>query len=139
MNEKEQNEAIDYVGLYMKKYGRIVFPPGKKLNQVRSIKVGDCEFDKSIGSTGHTVCGPAPPQPCHFISFGINDDPSWDREIASAWNCRGYAGDPTVQHPSKIHDLVTFHNVAATTLQDNEERLIDKGGEGSGGRRPSPN
>jgi hypothetical protein len=87
-----------------------------------------CVLDKKIGSTGHKLCGPIPEQPCNFISFGINDDPSFDREMANHWKCRGFAGDPTVQHPSKLHEKVTFHNIGASMLQDNEERVIDKGG-----------
>ena len=79
---------------------------------------------------GHTLCGPPPGPPCHFLSFGINDDPSWDIEVANRWGCRGFAGDPTVSLPSKIHPNVTFHNIGATVLQDNEERLNDKGGAG---------
>ena len=39
------------------------------------------------------------------------------------------SGDPTVDHPSKLHPKVTFHNVGASMLVDNEERLINKGGE----------
>lgn len=64
----------------------------------------------------------------YFISFGINDDPSFDI-ILGKWGCRGFAGDPTVDHPSKLHPNVTFHNIAATMLQDNEERVINKGGD----------
>lgn len=127
---EEQNEAIKLAGTYLRKYGSIVKPEGAKLPKLTSVKHGNCVFDDTIGSTGHTTCGPAPTEkPCYFISFGINDDPSYDRELADAWGCRGFAGDPTVDHPSKLHPLVTFHNVAATTLQDNEERLINKGGE----------
>ena len=55
------------------------------------------------------------------------DDPSFDKDIGS-WGCRGFAGDPTVQHPSKLHENVTFHNIGATMLQNNEERNINKGG-----------
>ena len=130
MSKVEQDDATEMVGGFVKKYGNIIYPSGKRLKEVRSVKLGDCEFDAKIGSTGHTLCGPPPPQPCFFFSFGINDDPSWDREVASTWNCRGFAADPTVTHPSKIHELVTFHSIAATTLQDNEERLNNKGGEG---------
>mmetsp|Transcript_7500 Transcript_7500/g.11159 ORF Transcript_7500/g.11159 Transcript_7500/m.11159 type:complete len:385 (-) Transcript_7500:287-1441(-) len=130
MNESEQEQAMELVGKTMTKYAKIIFPKDKKLNQVRSVKQGECIFDEVIGSSGHTVCGPAPPTPCTFISFGINDDPSWDREVADVWGCRGFAGDPTVHLPSKIHDNVTFHNIGAVTLQDNEERLVNKGGEG---------
>eukprot|EP00928_Gymnodinium_smaydae_P086973 TRINITY_DN7134_c0_g1_i1.p1 TRINITY_DN7134_c0_g1~~TRINITY_DN7134_c0_g1_i1.p1 ORF type:complete len:352 (-),score=53.72 TRINITY_DN7134_c0_g1_i1:215-1270(-) len=128
MSSEERERAMEKVGSYIEKYGKLIKPDGIGLNKLRSVKHGGCEFDKNISSTGHTICGPPPRKPCFFISFGINDDPSFDREVAKTWGCRGFAGDPTVQHPSKLHELVTFHNVAATTLQDNEERLINKGG-----------
>lgn len=128
MTPMEQESALDFVGKFMRKYAAIIKPEGVDLQKLSSVKQGTCEFDKGIGSTGHTICGPKPEGPCHFISFGINDDPSWDREMATQWGCRGYAGDPTVHHPSKLHDKVTFHNIGATVLQDNEERLINKGG-----------
>ena len=48
--------------------------------------------------------------------------------LAEKWQCRGFAGDPTVPHPSKLHPLVTFHNVGASMLAANEERLNGKGG-----------
>lgn len=127
MSATEQDAAIEFVGEYMKKYANIINPPNKSNNNV---KQGNCEFDAVIGSHGHTLCGPGPKLPCNFISFGINDDPQWDREVANHWGCRGYAADPTVEHPSKIHPNVTFHNVGATMLMDNEERLINKGGVG---------
>lgn len=123
MSETEQSESMDAVGVYLTKYAAMMMGSSQK-----SKKQGDCVFDKEIGSTGHTLCGPAPPQPCTFFSFGINDDPSWDREVADIWKCRGFAADPTVSHPSKLHDNVTFHNIGATMLQDNEEREINKGG-----------
>eukprot|EP00559_Dactyliosolen_fragilissimus_P007815 CAMPEP_0184864156 /NCGR_PEP_ID=MMETSP0580-20130426/14038_1 /TAXON_ID=1118495 /ORGANISM="Dactyliosolen fragilissimus" /LENGTH=270 /DNA_ID=CAMNT_0027362839 /DNA_START=253 /DNA_END=1065 /DNA_ORIENTATION=+ len=128
MTEKEQEKAIDEVGAYIRKYGKIIYDENKGLGEQQSVKVGSCTFDEEIGSTGHTICGPAPPQPCNFFSFGINDDPSWDREVANTWGCRGFAGDPTVGLPSKLHDNVTFHNIGATMLQNNEERIINKGG-----------
>jgi len=127
MSKEEQDKAMDVVGSYMNKYGKIIKPELPR-NRLKSIKQGTCVFDEKIGSTGHTLCGPAPAKPCFFVSFGINDDPSWDREVADIWGCRGFAGDPTVHHQSKIHPNVTFHNIGATVLQDNEERLIDKGG-----------
>ena len=130
MQPLERENAMEEVGQYMRKYGEIINPADKSRHQLNSLKQGQCVFDEVIGSSGHTLCGPPPPQPCTFFSFGINDDPSWDREVATQWKCRGFAADPTVHHPSKIHDAVTFHNIAATTLQDNEERLNNKGGEG---------
>ena len=128
MLEEEQEKAMEFAGEYIKKYANIIKPKGKGLNQLRSVKHGECAFDKEIGSTGHTICGPKPPTPCYFISFGINDDPSQDKEVVNQWGCCGFAGDPTVHLPSKIHDNVTFYNIGATMLQENEERLANKGG-----------
>ncbi len=127
MNEKEQADALDFVGGYMTKYGALIAPEGAKRKDIKDLKHGTCEFDPDVGKNGHTLCGPKLTPPCSFISFGINDDPSFDRDIGD-WGCRGFAGDPTVPHPSKLHPNVTFHNVGATMLQDNEERLINKGG-----------
>lgn len=128
MSSEEQEAAMEEAGRYITKYGSMIAPAGVSRQEWKNRKHGKCVFDKVIGSTGHTLCGPKPKEPCHFISFGINDDPSFDREVANEWGCRGYAGDPTVQHKSKLHDKVTFHNVAATMLQNNEERLTNKGG-----------
>ena len=128
LNEQEQADALDFVGEYMKKYGALITTPGEgKGGSVQNLKHGTCEFDPEIGKNGHTLCGPRPTPPCSFISFGINDDPSFDEHIGQ-WGCRGFASDPTVHHPSKLHPNVTFHNIGATMLQNNEERLIDKGG-----------
>ena len=126
MSTLEQKEAMKEAGSYIKKYGGLIMKAGRNNKSVRH---GTCDLDKNIGSTGHKLCLPNPiPDPCTFISFGINDDPSYDRELATYWKCRGFAADPTVHHPSKLHDLVTFHNIGATILMNNEEREIDKGG-----------
>lgn len=128
MNSKQQDEAMEFVKKTMTKYGKLITPDGKTLEEWGNLKHGTCEFDKNIGKTGHTVCASKPKLPCSFISFGINDDYSFDTSVANAWGCRGFASDPTVHHPSKLHPNVTFHNIGATMLQDNEERLNDKGG-----------
>eukprot|EP00537_Pseudo-nitzschia_pungens_P015221 CAMPEP_0172409670 /NCGR_PEP_ID=MMETSP1061-20121228/76480_1 /TAXON_ID=37318 /ORGANISM="Pseudo-nitzschia pungens, Strain cf. pungens" /LENGTH=375 /DNA_ID=CAMNT_0013145831 /DNA_START=314 /DNA_END=1441 /DNA_ORIENTATION=- len=123
MNPSEQDEAIKKVGAYMTKYGKLIEPhPGRR----ETIKHGKCELVEF--DNGHALCGPPPPKGCSFFSFGINDDPSFDQKLAETWGCRGFAGDPSVHHPSKLHPKVTFHNVGASMLQDNEERLINKGG-----------
>lgn len=127
MNSREQEEALKDSQKIMKKYGELIAPSDKDRGKWKNIKHGSCVFDKDVGKNGHTLCGPKPSPPCSFISFGINDDPSFDKDIGS-WGCRGFAGDPTVQHPSKLHENVTFHNIGATMLQNNEERNIDKGG-----------
>lgn len=124
MNPVEQDQAIETVGTkYMAKYGKMIRPNPQKRQK---LKLGDCELVEF--SSGHALCGPKPPEGCSFFSFGINDDPSFDVKLADIWNCRGFAGDPTVPHPSKLHPLVTFHNVGASMLVANEERLADKGG-----------
>lgn len=46
--------------------------------------------------------------PCNFISFGISRDYSFDTDMAEKRQCRGFAADPTVDHGSKLHDLVSF-------------------------------
>lgn len=127
MNSQEQEEALKDSQKIMKKYGELIAPSDKGRHKWKSIKHGSCVFDKDVGKNGHTLCGPKPSPPCSFISFGINDDPSFDIDIGS-WGCRGFAGDPTVHHPSKLHENVTFHNIGATMLQNNEERNINKGG-----------
>jgi hypothetical protein len=128
MNESEQEEALDLVGVYLGKYGKLIMTPAEGDRQIQNSKRGSCEFQMFGGQTGHALCLPKPEKKCTFFSFGINDDPSFDIELATLWNCRGFAGDPTVEHNSKLHPLVTFHNFGATTLSDNEEREINKGG-----------
>jgi hypothetical protein len=125
MYPAEQDAALDKVGVYLTKYGKLL---GKRKNSNKiTIKQGDCELIEF--ATGHALCGPKPENDCTFFSFGINDDPSFDQALAEKWNCRGFAGDPTVHHPSKLHPLVTFHNIGASMISDNEERLINKGGQ----------
>ena len=83
---------------------------------------------KSVRKDGHVLCGPKLAPPCTFVIFSVNHDYSFESEVAN-WGCRGFADNPTVRHPSELHPNVTFHNIGATMLQDNEERLINKGGE----------
>lgn len=123
MDPSEQELALDKVGVYLKKYGALI---GNRTVVKNTVKThGTCEMVSF--ASGHALCGPAPPD-CTFFSFGINDDPSFDKKLGEDWNCRGFAGDPTVPHPSKLHPRVTFHNIGASMISDNEERLINKGG-----------
>ncbi|KAL7558672.1 hypothetical protein ACA910_010045 [Epithemia clementina (nom. ined.)] len=126
MNEEGQKGALDRVAVYIRKYGNLITDNQKRKKGM--IVHGRCPA--VLIGTGHKLCGPPPPKDsgCVFFSFGINDDPSFDQQLAELWDCRGFAGDPTVQHPSKLHDKVTFHNMGATILSDNEERQINKGG-----------
>lgn len=61
----------------------------------------------------HTLCDVRPAQPCVFYSFGISRDYSFDADVANQWGCQGFAADPTVIHPAKIHANVTFHSIGA--------------------------
>lgn len=122
MNNEQRKAALKEVGSYMNKYGKLIMSKGER----GKIKHGDCVLKKF--KNGHSLCGPPPEGACNFISFGINDDPSFDVSLAEEWGCRGFAGDPTVHHPSKLHPKVTFHNVGASLISDNEERVIDKCG-----------
>uniref|UniRef100_A0A7S2YDD7 Methyltransferase domain-containing protein n=1 Tax=Entomoneis paludosa TaxID=265537 RepID=A0A7S2YDD7_9STRA len=119
MNESEGDIAFARAGTYLTKYGKLISDKKTKTH-------GTCP---AVKFGGHMLCGPPPePDNCVFFSFGINDDPSLDQELAETWKCRGFAGDPTVHHPSKLHPKVSFHNIGASTLSANEERLINKGG-----------
>jgi hypothetical protein len=89
MSPNEQDKALDEVGKYLRKYGKLIMPDEKR----QTIKHGKCELVEF--SSGHALCGPPPPDQCTFFSFGINDDPSFDKTLAEKWNCRGFAGDPT--------------------------------------------
>jgi hypothetical protein len=61
----------------------------------------------------HTLCDYKPAQPCQFYSFGISNDYSFDTDLARKWGCHGFAADPTITHPSKLHPNVTFHSIGA--------------------------
>jgi hypothetical protein len=125
MTSEQQDASLEKVGEYLTKYGNLIYPNRRR----GKIKHGKCEFEEF--KNGHALCGPRPETQnnCTFFSFGINDDPTFDVQLAETWKCRGFAGDPTVEHRSKLHPRVTFHNVGATMLQANEERKINKGGD----------
>jgi hypothetical protein len=127
MSSNQQDEAYQEVLQYINKYGKLLRKNAKRKRFWKgNIQHGDCEI-KDFG--GHKLCLPAPdPSTCVFLSFGINDNYSFDSMIATEWGCRGFAGDPTVQLPSHLHPKVTFHNLGATTLFANDEREKNKGG-----------
>lgn len=65
----------------------------------------------------HELCTlPRPSAPCFFYSFGIGNDYSFDVDLANTTGCLGYAADPNMQHPSKLHPRVFFSQMAATSL-----------------------
>jgi hypothetical protein len=80
-----------------------------------SERCGARPFGSSYGK--HELCAdPMPTAPCSFYSFGISTDYSFDSEFANATGCTGFAADPTVTHPSKLHPLVYFSQMAASLL-----------------------
>ena len=125
MTVVQQEEALKEVMPYIEKYGKLLRNGHKWQGDT---KHGSCSLHKFGVGNGHQLCDPPPdPKNCNFFSFGINNDPSFDREIATEWGCRGFAGDPTVNLDSRLHPKVTFHNLGATMLMKNEEQINDKG------------
>jgi hypothetical protein len=53
--------------------------------------------------------------PCHFISFGIEQDYSFDAQLSKQYNCSGIALDPTVNHPHQLLPGVKFLKVGANS------------------------
>ena len=85
-------------------------------------------FDMGIGYGGHSLCAdlkPRDPHKCIFYSYGIQHDYSFDTMMADEWGCKGVALDPSVTHPSKLHPKVTFHNIAARTMDAAEDAQWD--------------
>lgn len=55
----------------------------------------------------------AHPAPCHFISFGISGDYSFDKAMYEKFQCTGLALDPTVTYPRNLTTGVTFLKAGA--------------------------
>lgn len=72
-----------------------------------------CDTDKFQGDD----------EACHFLSFGIQRDYSFDTQLADRWQCQGIAADPTVDYPSQLYEGVEFHKIGAATLI--EESFMD--------------
>ena len=105
MTKEEQDASTLRLKPYVEKYGQLYMKGHQEGRKIH--KHGRCDLVtlKDKTSAGHGLCGPPPPKPCNFFSFGINDDPSFDVTLAEQWGCRGFAADPTVDHPSKLHPL----------------------------------
>eukprot|EP00548_Thalassiothrix_antarctica_P001697 CAMPEP_0194138098 /NCGR_PEP_ID=MMETSP0152-20130528/7947_1 /TAXON_ID=1049557 /ORGANISM="Thalassiothrix antarctica, Strain L6-D1" /LENGTH=310 /DNA_ID=CAMNT_0038835431 /DNA_START=134 /DNA_END=1066 /DNA_ORIENTATION=- len=128
MSPSEQDVALEEVFARAKPYGTML---GKKVHwksEVSQTFHQNCTDGKRptmFGEGGeHMACGPKP-DPCKFISFGIRDDPSFDIQFSESWNCRGFAGDPSITHPSKLSPAVTFHNIGLKLLRPNIEQKRD--------------
>eukprot|EP00980_Cylindrotheca_fusiformis_P005367 scaffold1142_cov66-Cylindrotheca_fusiformis.AAC.3 len=122
MSNTEQDVALEKAFARAAPYGKMLGRSENKFhNQCR-----DGNKPLLFGKGGeHMVCGPKPTEGCKFFSFGIRDDPSFDIHLGKTWNCRGFAGDPSITHPSKLSPAVTFHNVGLTMLRSNVEQRRD--------------
>ncbi|KAL7529976.1 hypothetical protein ACHAXR_003254 [Thalassiosira sp. AJA248-18] len=123
MNPSEQEEKLEQAYARAAPYGKML---GSKPAFHNLCSDGNEPLKFGDGD-GHMVCGPPPntTEECKFFSFGIRDDPSWDKHLGEAWNCRGFAGDPSIVHPSKLHPAVTFHNIGLKMLRSNAEQRKD--------------
>lgn len=71
------------------------------------------EFGSGWGM--HYLCDHDIRDKCHFLSFGINSDYSFDESLARDKNCSGIALDPTVDHPMKLTEGVIFLKAGANS------------------------
>ena len=121
MTPSKQDVALEKAFTRAKPYGKML---GRDVSKFHN-HWKDGNKPLLLGKGGeHMVCGPKPDVAagCKFFSFGIRDDPSWDIHMGETWNCRGFAGDPSIVHPSKLHPAVTFHNVGLKMLRTNFEQ-----------------
>jgi len=82
--------------------------------QLQKTVTSSCKLSRFGSEWGHhTLCDYKPAKSCQFYSFGISNDYSFDTDLAQKWGCQGFAADPTVIHPSKLHPNVTFHSIGA--------------------------
>lgn len=125
--DAEKKAALERVLKQVEHLGTLMAEKGKKtrtsLFNRNYVKESHCDLIQfGTGYGKHTICN-HPPQSnsgCNFVSFGIAKDYSFDTQIANDWRCAGFASDPTVIHPSKIHDRVTFHNFGASSMRDGQ-------------------
>ena len=69
----------------------------------------------------HHLCNTVPDN-CTFYSFGISEDYSFDIHLAENYSCQGFAADPTITHPSKLHSNITFHQIGAKMLRAEQDQ-----------------
>lgn len=66
---------------------------------------------------GHKLCPLFPYEhfPCHFLSFGLEKDYSFDEVLYNRCNCSGEAYDPTVTLPEQLFPKVRFIKAGANS------------------------
>lgn len=124
LSRQERRQAMSEVMPYLETFVAML----NKTEQDKWVSQNKCQVELFGSEWGaHQLCHEeTPPANCTFLSFGINIDYTFDTQLADRWNCRGFAADPTVVHKSQLHDLVTFHNIAAKTLTLNKEARDSK-------------
>mmetsp|Transcript_4341 Transcript_4341/g.6760 ORF Transcript_4341/g.6760 Transcript_4341/m.6760 type:complete len:334 (+) Transcript_4341:118-1119(+) len=124
LSRQERRLAMSEVMPYLETFVAML----NKTEQDKWVSQNKCQVELFGSEWGaHQLCQEeTPPANCTFLSFGINKDYTFDTQLADRWNCRGFAADPTVVHKSQLHDLVTFHNIAAKTLTLNKEARDSK-------------
>jgi hypothetical protein len=125
MSPSRQEDALEGVMQYLKAHAHSIQNQGymKSYRDCNFTQFGRgqgakllCDFPSTTAATSSSSC--------KFISFGINDEYSFDADLALRKNCKGFAADPTVVHPSQLQTpLVTFHNIGAKLLRGNEEQM----------------
>ncbi len=80
-----------------------------------------CELSE-VGQTfgAHMLCNYAVHNnhPCHYISFGVSYDYSFETDLHNRHNCTGISLDPTVDHPMKITPGAIFLKSGANMLNE---------------------
>jgi hypothetical protein len=109
-----------------------VFSNGESLDALRRMAsklktsiVPTCDTELfGNGWGGHVLCNYQPDVPCHFCSFGIADDYSFDTDVANKRSCQGFAADPTVNRSSILHPKIIFHYVTAKTRLEQNFHIV---------------
>lgn len=92
---------------------------GADIRRVKDSGIPSCQTLRMGGDYGgHRICDHRPQQ-CTALSFGIQQDWSFDSDLVDLWNCTVFAADPSVTHPSNLYKgRVYFLQAAANTLED---------------------
>lgn len=70
-----------------------------------------------VGYGAHQLCNlKVPKRGCYFLSFGVEQDYSFDKALHELHNCSGMALDPTVDHSVKLTPGVIFSKAGANSL-----------------------
>eukprot|EP00543_Licmophora_paradoxa_P001148 CAMPEP_0202447372 /NCGR_PEP_ID=MMETSP1360-20130828/6140_1 /ASSEMBLY_ACC=CAM_ASM_000848 /TAXON_ID=515479 /ORGANISM="Licmophora paradoxa, Strain CCMP2313" /LENGTH=288 /DNA_ID=CAMNT_0049064443 /DNA_START=170 /DNA_END=1036 /DNA_ORIENTATION=- len=127
MNEIEREKALRDTVPFLERFIEVLKPTKQgrwvSTNKCPVVLVGNgygshqlCNITESINQS----------TTCNFISFGIDNDYSFDTSLAEQWHCHGFAADPTRVHPSQIHPAVTFQNIGAKMMSPNHQQKANE-------------